>query len=181
MAREWADARVIGTEVIDERKLDGKVLLRHRYRTAFLTIDDGDRRPPIALPGDAPVMEPVLHPRSGEAAFGEPRNDLPGRITTGHAIEGARVHQRPVFGHAWQRFPRCLDNLANRELELRRELEVPLVVCRHGHDRAGAVLHENVIGDPDWDRLARGRIAGVGSDEHPRLCLIADAPRHNVL
>ena len=35
-----------------------------------------------------------------------------------------------------------------------RELEVALVVRGHGHDRAGAVAHQHVVGDPDRD-LAR--------------------------
>ena len=35
-----------------------------------------------------------------------------------------------------------------------RELVVALVVRGHGHDRAGAVLHQHVVGDPDRDRLA---------------------------
>ena len=35
---------------------------------------------------------------------------------------------------------------------------VALVVRGHGHDRAGAVLHEDVIGDPDRDLLVRDRV-----------------------
>ena len=38
-------------------------------------------------------------------------------------------------------------------LYLRRELEVALIVRRHGHHRAGAVLAEHEVGDPDRHRL----------------------------
>ena len=33
------------------------------------------------------------------------------------------------------------DHGADRQLELGGELEIPLVMSRHGHDRAGAVTH----------------------------------------
>src|SRR5882672_8327913 len=46
---------------------------------------------------------------------------------------------------------------------------------------APAVLHEDVVGDPDRDRFARRRVAGVGADEDARLRLLTDSPRHDVL
>src|SRR5204863_8231622 len=71
--REGADARVVRTEVLDERQLDGQVLLRHRYHAALLTVEDGDRRTPVPLPRDAPVVQPVLNARAREPAALEPR------------------------------------------------------------------------------------------------------------
>ena len=51
---------------------------------------------------------------------------------------------------------------------LLREREVALVVGGHGHDRAGAVLHEHVVGHPHRDRFAGDRVqhaaAGVEAD-----------------
>ena len=41
---------------------------------------------------------------------------------------------------------RRLDDPPDRQAELPRELEVALVVGGHGHDRAGAVLHQHVVG-----------------------------------
>ena len=38
---------------------DGQVALRHRLHAAFLAVDHRDRRAPEALPGDAPVAQPV--------------------------------------------------------------------------------------------------------------------------
>ena len=43
------------------------------------------------------------------------------------------------------------DDLHDGQVELLGELEVALVVRRHGHDRAGAVVHQDVVGDPDRD------------------------------
>ena len=40
----------------------------------------------------------------------------------------------------------------------RGELEVALVVRGHGHDRAGAVAHQHVVGDEDRDALVVRRV-----------------------
>ena len=50
-----------------------------------------------------------------------------------------------------------LDDLDDGQIELRGELEVARVMRRHGHDRAGAVAGENVIGDPDGNLFAVDR------------------------
>ena len=54
-----------------------------------------------------------------------------------------------------------IDDGTDRQAELLGELEVALVVRRHGHDRAGAVADEHVVGDPDRHRLAVHRIDRV--------------------
>ena len=47
------------------------------------------------------------------------------------------------------------------------ELEVALVVRRYGHDGAGAVIQQDVVGDPDGHALAAegvdGEVAGEGA------------------
>ena len=59
------------------------------------------------------------------------------------------------------------DHLPDRQRILVRELEVALVVRRHRHHRAGAVVHQHEVGDPYWQRLARNRVqrlqAGVAA------------------
>jgi hypothetical protein len=50
------------------------------------------------------------------------------------------------------------DDDPNRQVVLPRELEVSPVVRRHGHDRAGAVLGENEVADPDGHVLAGERV-----------------------
>ncbi len=49
------------------------------------------------------------------------------------------------------------------------ELEVALVVGRHGHDRARAVASQHIVGDPDRDLLAGGRIDGVSAGKDAGL------------
>ena len=42
----------------------------------------------------------------------------------------------------------------------------------YGHDGAGAVLHQHIVGDPDRNRLAGGRVAAVAAREHTGLRLV---------
>ena len=58
----------------------GQVLLRHRHQAAFLAINDGDGRPPVALPGDEPVPEAEVHrPLALALLFQEAGDGLLGR------------------------------------------------------------------------------------------------------
>ena len=56
-----------------------------------------------------------------------------------------------------------------------REREVALVVRGHGHDRAGAVVHQHVVGDPDRDALVVHRVDGVEAGEDAGLLLAGGA------
>lgn len=51
------------------------------------------------------------------------------------------------------------------QVELFGELAVAIVAGGDSHDGAGAVAHENVIGDPDGDFFAGGGVGGVGAGE----------------
>jgi hypothetical protein len=59
------------------------------------------------------------------------------------------------------------DHVADRQVELLRELVVALVVGGHGHDRAGAVAGQHVVGDPDRDALAVDRVDRVAPMKTP--------------
>ncbi len=76
------------------------------------------------------------------------------------------VHQGPVARVGF--LQRCVGAVAGArhhpgdgQVEDLGELEVPLVVARNGHDGAGAVLDEDVVGDPDGDGGAGGRVRGT--------------------
>jgi hypothetical protein len=79
------------------------------------------------------------------------------------------------------RLPGRREHPHDRKPVLRREGEVALVMSRHRHDRAGAVLHEHVVGDPDRDALAGRGIDRVTAGEDAGLFLVADLPRDDVL
>ncbi len=54
-----------------------------------------------------------------------------------------------------------------------REFEVTFVVCRHGHDRAGAVTGQDIVGDPNRNRVSINRIDRVAASEHTGLAFVA--------
>ena len=64
------------------------------------------------------------------------------------------------------------DDLADRQVECLREVEVALVVRGHGHDRAGAVVHEDVVGDEHGDLLAVHRVGDGAPERHAGLLAV---------
>ena len=60
-------------------------------------------------------------------------------------------------------------HLLHRQVVLAGKDEIALVVGGHAHHGAGAVLGEHVIGDPDRDQLAVGRVAHTGANRHTPL------------
>ena len=65
--------------------------------------------------------------------------------------------------------PVVVDHLDDRQVEGLGELEIALVVRGDGHDRAGAVVHQHVVGDPDPERLAGRRVHGMTAREDAGL------------
>ncbi len=53
------------------------------------------------------------------------------------------------------------DDAHDRQVVFGREFKVALVMARHRHDRAGAVIHQHEIGDLDRQVLARERMRNV--------------------
>ncbi len=49
------------------------------------------------------------------------------------------------------------------QVELPGKFRVAFVVGGHGHDGTGTVASQDVIGDPNRDRLARDGVGGVGA------------------
>ena len=47
------------------------------------------------------------------------------------------------------------------------ELEIPLIVGRHGHDGSGAVAREDVVGDPNGNIRPGHRVDGKGAGPDP--------------
>ena len=63
------------------------------------------------------------------------------------------------------------------ELVFFGELVVALVMRRHAHDRARAIIHQDVVGDPDRHLLAAERIDGEAMRIHAMLFDLADVAR----
>ena len=136
-------------------------------------------------------MQPVLDVNRTVPLLPEPLRDSRNSFKTRHAVELRRVDEHTVpagvrqlapevpFPFSLSRFPGPYHR-PYWQRKLLSKFEIPLVVGRHGHDGPRAVLHEHVVGDPNGDRVARGRVAGVGSGKHPGLFQTPDAARDNV-
>src|SRR3989442_15005628 len=72
VARQRAHPARIRAEVLDVRQLDREILLGYADRPAAVTVDDRDRRTPVSLPRDAPVVQAVPHLGRGETLGLEP-------------------------------------------------------------------------------------------------------------
>ena len=83
-------------------------------------------------------------------------------LVGGQAVELARVDEHAVLG----------DDLDDGQVERLGELAVALVVRGHGHDRAGAVLHQHVVGDVHGQPLAVDGVRRVEAGEDAGLLLL---------
>ena len=83
------------------------------------------------------------------------------------AVAGERL-ALPVLGG--------LHGADDRQVEGLREVPVALVLGRHRHDRAGAVVGQHVVGGVDRDPLAVHRVGRVDAQEHAGLGAVGGQP-----
>ena len=122
-------------------------------------------------------MQPVLHHRFPQSLRDQPVDDRLLGLLRVEPVELARVDEdEPGLGLGGSMVgPAGVAGGGGREYPddllpvLRGELEVALVVGRDRHDRTGPVFHQDVVGDPDRNRVAARRIDGKRSGEHPGL------------
>ena len=170
----------------DLRQLHRQLLVGHRHDAVRLAVDHRDRRAPVALARDAPVLQPELHGPFADAALLRRRRSsasarpptagpLYSPESTSTAVRVGRLGQRRRVPPA---SPSGVMTTLNRQVVLARELEVALVVRRHRHHRARAVVAEHEVRHPDRHRLVGERVdraeAGV---EALLLDLAADRAR----
>ena len=138
--------------------------------------DDRERLAPIPLPRKKPVAQFVVDRAFAEAAFFQPLGDLANRFARWKTVNDWRVDRDAVADKPNRFFSgRWLNNLANWQIKFARKFEIALVVRRHGHDRAGAISEQNVIGDPDRNFLVVDRIdrERAGEDASLLFCQLS--------
>ena len=136
--------------------------VRHRHGAAAGAMDDRDRAAPVALPGDAPVAQPPVHHALAGTQLLQPLDRRLAAGLGGKAVEEAGIDQRAVavMGGAADReggrlLARRQHHDRHRQRVLAREVEIALVAARAAEDRAGAVVHQDEVGDPDREGGAR--------------------------
>ena len=171
-----------GLVVLDLGQLDGQHLLGQRVGHAVGVVDHGERLAPVALPGEQPVAELVLDGALAGALPLEPGDGGGLGLVHAQAVEGQPLVVGGVHGHAVAGVGLGLHvelapvggrhDLPDGQPERQGKLVVARVVAGHGHDGAGAVAHEDVVGDEHRDLLAVDRVDGVGAGEDAGLVLV---------
>ena len=148
--------------VLDLGQDDRQLRLGHRDRAVVLAVDDRDRAAPVALARHRPVAQAVRDRGGAAALLPQPLDDLRDPFARRQPGELAGVDQD---------FGLLVDHRPYRQAVGLGELAVALVVRGHGHDRAGPVVHQHVVGDPDRDPLVVDRIDDVVAGEDAVLVL----------
>ena len=178
----------LGLEVRDLGQLHRQHGFRQGDREVQVVVDDRERLAPVALTAEEPVPQLVVDGRLPEPAGHQPAGDRGLRRGDAETVERdlgvGRAHRDPVAdervgprrrvrvaGALEQPRSGRADHARDGQVELARELEVALVVRRHGHDRTGPVAHEHVVGDEDRDPLVVDGIDRERAGEDPRLVL----------
>ena len=137
-------------------------------------MDHRNRAAPVALARDQPVPQPELHLARAPAPRLSGGRDRRFGVRGTQAIKGAGMDQHPRGGPG----STCEGvliaalgdhHLLDRQFVLAGKDEIALVVGGHAHHGAGAVLGEHVVGDPDGEQLAAGRVAHAGTNGHTPL------------
>ncbi len=137
---------------------DRQVRLGFGHHAAGVAMDHRDRAAPVALPRQAPVAQAVLGD-TGAPALGLSKGDggVDGLLPRGHVETGEMVDPAHLFrlgrnkGHFIDRagILQRHEGVDHRKPVFATEIKVALVMGRAAEDRAGAVVHQDEIGDPD--------------------------------
>ena len=163
-----------------------QLVLGHGHDAAVLAVDGRDGVAPIALAGNEPVAQTELDLTTTAAhglEVGHDRSLALGVLAAAHTGVLAGLDQRalgsmgaiPVDGLGMEGIDGLavsLDGCAvvivqddrhDRQIILACELKVALVAAGNGHDGAGAVVGNNVVGNPHGDLLAVDRVHHVAA------------------
>ena len=135
-------------------------------RVAVGAVDHGDRRAPVALAADAPVLQAICNCCCAKSMFLGECGHLLLRFGAGFAGPLAGIRQRRVVFGEIGKLPRIFCNLirhnyaAHGKAVFIGEFEVALVVGGNAHDGASAVVGQNIICNPDRHKFAIEGIDG---------------------
>ena len=169
--------RVARPAELDVRRQGHRQLrARHRHDAALRAVDHRDRAAPVALARHAPVAQPVAHLARADAAPLELLDHAPLGGGDVEAVQEIGVDQPALADvglgadrKALRLFARRQHHGYDRQAVLARELQIALVVRRTAENRAGAVIHQDEVGDVDrqlligHERIAAAQ-AGVVAD-----------------
>lgn len=153
-------------------------------------MNHGDGVAPVALAADEPVAQAELHRLAAAAMLAKPFDDRVHRLGVLAALEaselagldqvalgdhgavpvdGADAQLALVSELGVERVVLLADDGGDLQAVLLCEVEVTLVTAGDAHDRTGAVVHQDVVGDPDGDWAAVDGVDDVATGGHAVL------------
>ena len=165
-----------------------QLILGHGHDTAVLAVDGRDGVAPIALAADEPVAQTELDLATTAAhglEVGHDRSLALGVLAAAHASVLAGLYERtlgsvsaiPVDGLGMEGINGLAagldgsaivivqDDRHDRQVVLTGKLKVALVAAGNGHDGAGAVVGNDIIGNPHGDLLAVDGVYHIAARE----------------
>ena len=148
------------------------LIVGNRHFAAALAVHDRDRRAPIALARDEPIAKAEVDRLSCRARAlrgarrsrrARARCDMPVKSSLAISRRRRRTARRAIGRLRAVRRRRSRRSIGRPCLL--RKLEIALVVRGHAHHRAGAVLGEHVVRQPDRHAFARERVDRVRAGE----------------
>ena len=163
--------------VLDLGELDRELVVGHRHHAAVVAVDDRDRAAPVALAGEQPVAQAVVDRGLAELALAPARRRSPvGLAVDAEPSNSPLLTSDLVVGVAEERLvgPARRRRAARRPGGSARPKAVAKSKSRsswagHGHQRAGAVLHQHVVGDEHRDLLAVDRVGDRAAERDAGL------------
>src|SRR5690625_493204 len=145
-----------------------QILLGHRDRTAFWTMDDWYGGTPVALAGNPPITQAIGGFFLTQAFGLQIRTDALARLGTAQPIIGAGVNQDPLIFIGIPVRPASsgelllinTDDLLDGKLVFQGKLKISLIMGRYPHDSPITVAHQHIVTDPHRDFLLGN---GVGN------------------
>ena len=159
------------------RQRHREIFLGLGHHAAGVAVEHGDRRAPVALATDAPVAQAVVDLGGAEAARDQPVDGLALRGGDREAVEEAGVDLDALTGVGLAGpSVRTLDGLDDRQPVLLGEFPVALVLAGDRHDGAGAVAHQDVVGEEQRNRDGVERVHDPRGEAEPALGPIRRGP-----
>ena len=130
------------------------------------TINNRNRRAPIALAADQPIAHFVSNLRLAFTLLLEPSDNLLASILAARTVKSAGIHQNPfavIASVGVNVILRPLDDLNDWQLEFLGKSKVAVVMRWHAHHRTSAIAPQNIIGNPNWNLLASRRVDSIAA------------------
>ena len=175
-----------------QRRLAGRLELRilrqqhrqipfgNRHNAAPVAVNHRNRRPPIPLPGNQPVPQPVRSRPPATAVLFNIVGNSRLAFLVGHPVILAGIGHKAFAQVRRRRFPSVplqrRNHRAYRQTVFPGKSQIPVIVGRHPHHRAGAVGSQHIVGSENRNPLPVQPVDSVGTQGNPGLFLVRGHP-----